>query len=233
MSPQFYFRIDEISENPNAPHYVDYSGNWVPSTDQNANIRIGGGATDIWWHCNTTGLGRAPQNQLPAGSSPYKIFSAYYTAGQGFQFLRGDATNPPPDEAWHPLSFDHDTDDFSAYLTNAGQHRTLRCQRSDQSWPRMLLPDIYHTTSRTTCGTYGGLKGDLPIFLALVAFSLQPNHLASVLPRLFVNSAWRTHNYPHGRVADRGVVVYVYTCPQEARHDLETLEDGGWGKYYP
>jgi hypothetical protein len=100
---------------------------------------------------------------------------------------------------WKPLQFDHDEVDFSSYLTSEGTAQTLRCQRPDQQWARMLLPDIYQTHPTTTFRTYGGLKGNLPLFLALIAFSMGREDLEHYLRVMFQEGAWQVHGLPHGR----------------------------------
>jgi hypothetical protein len=135
----------------------------------------------------------------PQGASPFQTFSVFYSDGFGFWVLRGDATSPPAAEAWHPLSFDWDEHDYSAYLTNAGTEHTLRLQRSDQRWPLMLLPTTNHVQPTVVHQSYGGLKGDLAIFLALVALSIQMPYLERILPEMFVEGTWKTHPYAHGR----------------------------------
>jgi hypothetical protein len=113
--------------------------------------------------------------------------------------MNGDATNPPQAETWHHLTFDWDPTNYSSALTNAGSERTLRIQNSNSHWPRMLLPDIYHGPHYISPG-YGGLTGDLPIFLALIAFSMRPERLQSELPRMMQRGEWGTHSRSHGRM---------------------------------
>jgi hypothetical protein len=107
--------------------------------------------------------------------------------------LRGDATRPAADENWHPLRFEHSTDDYSSFLNNAAGDLTLAVRRRDQLWPRMLLPDIYHGDRITRNQSYGGLIGELPILLALIAFSTSRDTLPNVLPAVFRGGAWKTH----------------------------------------
>jgi hypothetical protein len=109
--------------------------------------------------------------------------------------MRGDVAAPPEGETWHPLRFDHNPHDYSSFLTNAGQQTMLRVQRNDQAWPRLLLPDIYHTPTLTQHRQYGGLTGELPIFLALIAFSTSRDWLPNVLPNVFSGGAWVPHRY--------------------------------------
>jgi hypothetical protein len=122
----------------------------------------------------------------------------FFSGGCGFRVLLGDATNPPAGEVWHPLGFEHDETDHSSYLTNALQHPTLFCHRTDQVWARMLLPDIYHGPL-TTDLYRGSLKGELPIFLALLALAMPPTELATYLPSMFQGGVWRSFDMAHGR----------------------------------
>jgi hypothetical protein len=61
----------------------------------------------------------------------------------------------------------------------------------------MLLPDIYHVPPYRHEG-FGGLTGDLPIFLALIAFSMSPRRLATEIPELMEDGEWKTHDRRHG-----------------------------------
>jgi hypothetical protein len=114
----------------------------------------------------------------------------------------------------------------------------------------MLLPDIYHGPAYSAPG-YGGLTGDLPIFLALMAFSMKPDRLPTQLPKLMRNGDWVTHERSHGRtchtrpnflllnftdprdigVDKRGLIVYVYAYNGN-KDELEGYEDGSYGNYF-
>jgi hypothetical protein len=61
----------------------------------------------------------------------------------------------------------------------------------------MLFPDIYHGPEYPYAG-YGGLTGELTLFLALVAFSMGPNRLAADLPNMVKDGEWMVHTNPHG-----------------------------------
>lgn len=125
----------------------------------------------------------------------------YYSDGRGFMVLRGDATRPDPGEHWLPLCFEHDQrDNYSSYLTNAKEQPALYCWRADQAWVRMLLPDVYHGSNRVSQVPYGALKGDLPIFLSLVAFSMSVNEVESYLPSMFQHGRWQVYGMANGRM---------------------------------
>lgn len=109
-----------------------------------------------------------------------------------------DATQPSSNEHWRALTFNHDENDYSSSVCHVGSHPTMRCHKPSTSWPEMLLPSIYHGPDTSHDG-YGGLIGELPIFLALITFSMQPQELPNVLPQIFRNGQWATHSLKHRR----------------------------------
>jgi hypothetical protein len=200
IKPQFIFRIDEIEERSDAPDNIDHKGNWIPIAVTGWNVRKGAGhgVSHMWYKCDEQRIRHLPNAVAPAGQQPYKVFSMFYSGGHGFWVLRGDATNPAEGETYHSLMFEHDENTYCSSLTNVGTERTLRVQRPESRWPTMLLPDIYHGAAYPHAG-YGGLKGDLPILLALIAFSMKSGRLAIDLPNMMANGEWRAHRNAHGR----------------------------------
>jgi hypothetical protein len=90
----------------------------------------------------------------------------------------------------------------------------------------MLLPDIYHGPSVAKGQNYGALKGELPIFLALIALSLPGHHLPNVLPQLYVNGHWQSHTMAHGRKSCRpfnGSVLIIVHRGTQARRRCDGL----------
>lgn len=204
---QYLFRIDEIVPSPNAPPRYDKHGMWNPPLELGASERrFGVGATGVWWYCRGQQIQRIVQQTPPPGSSHFQTCSVYFCEGFGFRVLRGDATQPAANEAWRPLSFGHDHVDYSSYLTNAGSERTLRYQRFGQIWPQMLFPVNNQVTAAQTSSRYGGLKGDLSIFLALIAFSMGSQHLMYMLPHMLSKGAWAVHQHQHGRKLNKSAV---------------------------
>ncbi|KAH7413632.1 hypothetical protein DE146DRAFT_626770 [Phaeosphaeria sp. MPI-PUGE-AT-0046c] len=227
--------IDEIRENPGitAP-LVTAGGHWLPSTIRDYNYRCGGGVSGIYWFCDRQRIRAVPAQSLPQPLEHFKTFSIFYCAGLGFWVLHGDGTAPHSGSAWRPLRFDLGPNG-SSYMTPAGNKETLLCQRTDQLWAHKLLPNIYHGPQTQHPGQ-GGLCGELPIFLALAALSMQPHLLQQWLPWMFQDSKWHMHSLPHGWQHGRGVVVNVYTCPSSwaegsSKQDLVHFEDGDYGKY--
>jgi hypothetical protein len=200
-STNYIFRIDEITESSQALQHVSSHSNWVPTTLAEYYVRktVGSsvGATGKWWYCD--GQKVCPIDWTPPeGAFPYKTVSTIFDPGYGFRILNGDATNLPSSDNWHRLFFDWDENTFASYLTNAGTQTTMRVQDKDSEWPSMLLPRIYHGLHYAASG-YGGLRGDLAIFLSLIAFSMKPERLQAELPRLMEAGRWRTHSRSHGR----------------------------------
>ncbi|KAH4033774.1 hypothetical protein HBH70_108900 [Parastagonospora nodorum] len=233
--PPYVFKIDEIREHPDIRPSCTTSGHWIPSTSTGYNYRSGGGISNTWWYNQTDRIRQVPVQSLPQPLNHFKTFSVFYSGGRGFWVLQGDGTTPDPSEAWMPLRFEP-VADGSSYLTPAGACDTLQCQRPDQLWAHKLLPNIYHGPY-TQNPNYGGLRGDLPIFLALVALSMDPANLPTWLPWMFQGSQWHPHTLDHGWQHKRGVVVSVYTCPVtwaggSTTKDLTNLEDGAYGKYF-
>jgi hypothetical protein len=225
----------------------------MPSVGQGANINFtpGVGVSGKQWFCDTIRIYETP---IPRDAQFYKTFSVYYVGGVGFWVLNGDARRPPNDDDWHPLQFAFPNTDYAAYLTNAGQSQALHMQPQDGRWAHMLLPTTNHTHNPAPTAEWGGLIGELPILLALVAFSTSREYLPSVLPYTFSNGSWVTsHDWQMPSelspcaaqcltnllgMTKRGVVVSVYTCPQTYNPtgstglDLQNYELGKRGKYH-
>lgn len=187
-------------EADNAPVTISTRAEWEPSLLPNANERINGGASGIWWYFNGTQIQRLGPEQTPPPSLRYKTWSMFWKGGFGYWVLDCDAVTPSNDTpGWNPLRFDHDASDgYSSYLTNAGQGVTLACQRADQQWAQILLPQHYHGPM-TPYGQYGALKGELGIFLGLVAFTMRREHMVANLPSLYTDNQWHPYGGQPGR----------------------------------
>lgn len=215
---------------------------------------VEGGISGQFWYCD--GIFMRQVAHVPPDCVLFKMFSVYHHEGiiwaaKGDAIARkiGDGDDDTQDEVtddeeapggedegWHRLSFDHDDEQtYSSHITNAGQNTRLRTQRPDQTWPKMLLPESYHApeASRTSAQytQYGGLTGELPLFLALIAFSVPPAHVEWVFKNCFQSAIWRAHSGDHIREDGRGMVVRVYSLPGRTE-ELEYYENGAWGKYF-
>ncbi|CAG5187929.1 uncharacterized protein ALTATR162_LOCUS11824 [Alternaria atra] len=218
----FVFRIDEIRDTPDR------------ETGLNKQARVAEGITYKWWYCDSN---IRQIEEVPIGWTPFDACSTYYEREIGYCTAEGDATTWPTDETnenWLPLRFHHHNEDFSSSLSiDPSHHPTLRCQRANSIWPHMLLPTINHGPL-TANEQYGGLKGRLSIFLALMALSIEPDKLQETMPNLRKNGRWRFPTYQNERLQSRGVVVYVYcgTDSGSRRETLQAYEDGMYGNYF-
>jgi hypothetical protein len=180
---------------------VNCHGVWKPSTDIGANIDYtpGVGVSGRQWFFDSQQIYEVTQR--PTGAQLYKRFSVYYIGGAGFSILRGDARHPPNGETWHPLQFTYNDDGtYSSFLTNVGHEHTLRLQPQDPQWAHLMLPTHNHTHDIAPHRGLGGLIGELPIFLALLAFTTSREYLPSVLPHTMSNGVWApTHAWQTDR----------------------------------
>lgn len=199
-SVSFVFRINEIGESADRQLQHDINGHWKLSATSRANHTIAGGATDVWWLCNGINVQVLEQPKIRKRATLYKAYSLYYMAGKGFMVLRGNAVDAScsDSEVWFSLCFDHYRSDYSSYLTNAGCEPALLCRQANQQWVKMLLPDICHG-SWEVAAPYGGLKGELAIFLGLIAFAITMDRLRQVLPSMFHSGQWQEYKMAHGR----------------------------------
>jgi hypothetical protein len=202
-----------MREDPEHTPRVDPSGRWLPPRSLGGNKLIGGNASGKYWHCTGNSIIPAEGNKLPLGCYHFKTFSVYYDHGT-FWSTRGDASTnligagdsnkesgTGHCEDWRCLTFDYDAPTYASHLTNAGEYYRLRTQRLDQDWPRMLLPEHYHalSSSHTEYQQYGGLTGELPLFLALIAFSVDATYVHWALQACFQDESWTTHDLNHVR----------------------------------
>lgn len=262
---KFIFRIEEFQQD--GDHISDPKGG--PVVDPESYVKSDKGASEIYWFCNGKQISRLP-NRLHMSKPIYSTSSTIYFGGRGFYVLRGDATDPPNGGDWHSLRFNHDETRNSSALTHSGKSMILIKHDANATWPRMLLPDIYHNSAEDDSddalddkyssgimkthnaqGSFGGLTGDLAIFLALFAFSRRPDTLATEIPKFMHDGQWVTsYSGSHGRkfmskqrdsewqeltknVGDdkRGVVVTVYPYNNN-EEELLALENGERGMYF-
>ena len=68
-----------------------------------------------------------------------------------------------------------------------------------QEWINKLIPCIYKYDERSPpTPEFAGLIGDLPLLLALAAFSAPPEQLNSVLTQNIQPGVWLPHTHRHG-----------------------------------
>ncbi|KAH4639700.1 hypothetical protein HBH81_094080 [Parastagonospora nodorum] len=226
----YSFRFDEFT---NIPEYLGKRGKnelWEPSAVSGDNIRIPGSLPDQWWSFTGGQIQPVERWDISKEVKPYKTVSMMYLEGFGFCIMEADATMPRPHEVWHPLSFEWKIDTMASLLKIKGTEPRL-FTKSNAQWVKMLLPAMYHGFIEPNIGDHGGLSGDLGIFLALLAFSIKPDSLLTVLPKLMVNGEWQVHTEAHGRIDRRGVIVQIYTTTSHWS-DLTEMEKGQRDMYY-
>ncbi|KAJ8107434.1 hypothetical protein OPT61_g8870 [Boeremia exigua] len=230
-TPSFVFRIKEIRDSPRSRYFY---GQGPVSNEPEASVAVAEGAFNIWWECDGQQIQRL-DNALIPGLNHYKTHSMYFSDGEGFSVLRGDATAPKNRNLWASLKFDHKYDEeCSSSLTYHHGQSSLHCYRRDQVWVKMLLPDIYHGSNIVETSSQGALDGELPIFLALIAFSMPVTNLELFLPTMFHSGEWQQFNIANGRTHRRGVVAEVYTFSPQAggstAEEIRQFEDGHTGR---
>lgn len=198
-SKGYVFRIDELSENPQAVKRYDEFKRWLPSIENGFLIQESTGITDQWWHCDHRSI-RALSSWSPANeTTPYKTVSAIYSAGSGFHILNGNAVNLRPGEDWQPLKFDWVEGTYTSSMNFNGAQFYLRGKSSGKRnrWQDMLFPNIYH--GHDDHGGQSGLIGDLGIFLSLLALSIKPQRLMTELPNMMHEGSWQEYSKHQGR----------------------------------
>ncbi|KAK3712169.1 hypothetical protein LTR37_009260 [Vermiconidia calcicola] len=197
----------------------------------------------------------------------YRSDATHYKVGDGSgnpRITSGAASDDEEDESssesssddddrvedWVPLKFrwpDEINSSGVSYATTRGPYDRLRLQRPDQVVLRELLPDQYLATPETQRPRrpYGGLIGELPILIALIAYSVRPNEVDGALVHC-LRRGYRSYNRPRGGGwnQQRGLVVRVFRNlgnPNEEALDngrlsapvraLQLLENGYYGKF--
>ncbi len=105
---------------------------------------------------------------------------------------------------WRPLTFNHEripgTNSYYSYVASLGAENRIAAPGSAH-WMPQLLPEWYQCGPQTpSTRVQAGLIGDLPLLLALAAFSTPPTALGVLLNSLRPG-AWNPHGnpYPTGR----------------------------------
>ncbi|KAI9779683.1 MAG: hypothetical protein M1835_004635 [Candelina submexicana] len=134
---------------------------------------------------------------------------------------------------WQPLNFQQKRD--YSYINCHGD-MTLLPFPGSATWMPQLVPYCYNC--RDTDRAAAGLVGKLPLLISLVAFSCSPDprYMDHVLKNHVLPREWRPHNYPSGRVPDRGMIVSTFYDPASefyfTEQHLLSLEDGEYGPMF-
>lgn len=88
---------------------------------------------------------------------------------------------------WVSMSFNHRPNSVS-YAGRRCEHWRLCTEREDQNWARQILPDLYMAQDQTYNQQEGGLIGDLPLLIGLIALAVSDSKVSTVLPQVMQRS---------------------------------------------
>ena len=150
---------------------------------------------------------------IPATALLYKTFSVYhdhaviwsvdYDAtsravhdGRETSAADGELEVEIPDNVelqddWKKITFSH-TENYVSYVGRRLDQSRLCMHRPDQPWAQQILPDSY--TSRHPRQSYGGMNGELPLLIGLMALAIPEDDVREHLPQATGNP-WRAPNF--------------------------------------
>ena len=193
-------------ENP-----LDNTGQWHPPRELGHNQILRCHSTGVVFCCDGERI--VAVRELPAEAALYYTYSIYHHTSV-FWIVPFDATmhqvgdvHEGSDDrsdftAWRRMGFHYALNHVSS-ATIAGEHHRLSGQRRDQTWVQTLLPESYQSAGQylPNGSGYGGLAGELPIILALIAYSVYEENVAWLMQRSLQQGVWIDHNrtVQHGR----------------------------------
>ncbi|KAI6837815.1 hypothetical protein KC332_g799 [Hortaea werneckii] len=142
-----------------------------------------------------------------------------------------DENEERPD--WSTMSFSLGSS-YTSFAGQRQQQQRLHCRRRDQFWALQLFTDIYTAQQENRNPQHGGLNGELPLLIALLAFTMPPQYLPTYLPQC-IGHTWNVYppnTLPRGCgwIDRRGLVVRVLYDPgTTSTADLRALETGSFG----
>lgn len=209
--PSYYFSIMPMRQRGGSRERHLRSGDdrWIPPRSFGNNLGY------PLLHFLHSGSETSIVDDVPVSARLYKTYSMYYdrtviwtvpydaTAEQAYNGQDASASDEEPEPAvtseqgqpltsrddWASLSFRH----YPNYLSYAGrrlENARLRIQRPDQPWASQLLPDAYIPLEETQQVGAGGMVGELPLLIGLMALALPEAHVPIALPGLMLDS-WR------------------------------------------
>ena len=228
---------------------VTRGGRWLPPKADGNNERYS--STRFYHDSQTT----AVVDSIPATALPDKTFSIYYERaviwnvdydatsqkvhdGRETSAAEGAAAEGELDvevsddeelrDDWAPITFSH-LQDYISYIGRRLDQLRLCIQRPNQIWAQHILPDPY--TAQEVRQSYGGLIGELPLLIGLMALAIPEEHVQGHIPRATGNP-WQVPNFARsaGWQDKRGLVVRTYADPpQSSLEDLREYENGVHG----
>lgn len=194
--------MDEVRENPDIrPEY--YLSRWLPPRQLSQRIPENPTGPTYWYDG-----WRIARYTMPVETDSHRTFTIYLDESHSFWIVPFDATRHSVvanQYDWRELSFCHN-DSYtpnSTYACYGGEYPQLCSQRRSQLWPPVLFPLRYHVPYEQIKPDdelqYGGLIGELPILLALIAFSVPSTEVNDILPQCIGQVPWQVHSRALGR----------------------------------
>ncbi|KAK4565870.1 hypothetical protein LTR86_003719 [Recurvomyces mirabilis] len=255
--PSFYFTLQALRMHPQATPIYAAQRRWWPPKRLGENVASPHAL--FYYDGENTERSDADMNNL----EPYKEFSLYHDHGV-FWLYPGDASAeqvgdgrdghgrlpPTSADANSDVDTEEDNPDWamlnfellpsrSSYASTNTRQRRLPLRRRHQLWPDQLLPDPHQVeaeaASYTSNPEHGGLNGELPVLLGLMAMALPQQHMFAMLPSCIVNP-WLVPHLPRGTgwQDKRGVIISVYYDRTETSEEaLRSYEEGEGGSILP
>lgn len=217
-----------MSADPDRQQRYDRNGRWLPPRELGANKLSQSPFHHIWYHYDGRQTTVVPQPTVPMQHyNTYSLYIInhkiwIYPYDATVAKVGNGTTNPdaesepgnssdeegarPPSiaaEDWTPLRFQWpNTDNVGSptFVARRALESTLQCQRSDQRWVREILPIRYHAEAgyRAEPQGRGGLVGELPILIALIALSVRPDQVPTALVHC-MGHEYNPHGLPRGQ----------------------------------
>lgn len=239
----FYIRIDPLAPNYQAQPRPETHHFWAPP-----DIRTGytPGPTMLFrWMGGIITRVAANDPIRPSIQQTYSVATVFtqnpdtpHLLVVPFNALRTHAYQNPG--GWRPLTFRHvrlnNTQRAYSAVSPVGDRQHIAA-RGSTHWMPQLLPNVYDYQTGSP-RVQAGLIGNIPILIALAAFSAPPAALEAVLTNCVQPNAWRPHQFPYhaGHLAERGMVVTIFYDPANPQGSnaalLNRLQDGGFGPFY-
>lgn len=211
--PHFFFAIHEMRPSSRAAGSYDAYGRWRLPKDYGDNRACNGQTRGKYYYCDGQSNREVTAAFLPTASH-FRTYSAYYSQGKIY-VVDYDATRQrvgdgqpaygassdsgsnasssrDTDESnwagWQALNFMH-TPGVSSFACLAGNRERVASMGPNSAWATRLLPPANRATHVTAYGA-GGLKGHLPLLLALIVLGYHRQHSDWALRNLFRNGGW-------------------------------------------
>ncbi|KAI7334824.1 hypothetical protein KC315_g3569 [Hortaea werneckii] len=222
--PAFFFTVGVMVPDPNRTPRVSSGatgGRWMPPKAMGGNIRdydataerVGDGRDTTAANGNGNGDDSSDESDNSSESSDDEE----------------EAERPD----WSTMSFSLGSS-YASYAGQRQQQQRLHCRRHDQLWATQLFTDIYTAQQENRNPQYGGLNGEIPLLIALLALTMPSQCLPQYLPQCMGNT-WNVYppnTFPRGCgwIDRRGLVVRVLYDPATTSiTELRALEIGNYG----